>query len=180
MTEIYRTGPETPRLVHRALSVDDAQAVFRFNGNSTVMEFTGEALWTSVEETAQRLADYPAFEQDGFGRWGCLYKPDDRIIGFSGFRFLPELNEVDLGYRFLPEYWGRGLATESCLACLQFGFEVIGFDHVIALVLPQNTGSIRVLEKIGMRDTGIIEIDTESAHRFVIEQGDWSASQRGE
>jgi RimJ/RimL family protein N-acetyltransferase len=173
----YRTGPETPRLIHRALTVDDAEAALSFNGNPTVMEFTGEEPWPSLEETAQRLADYPAFDDDGFGRWGCLYKPEDKIIGFSGFRYLPELDEVDLGYRLLPEYWGRGLATESCRACLQFGFQVIGFDHIIALVLPQNARSIRVLEKIGMRDTGIIEIDTESAHRFVIEAGEWRAAQ---
>lgn len=173
----YRIGPETPRLIHRALTVDDAEPVFRFNGNPSVMELTGEGLWPSLEETAKRLADYPAFEVDGFGRWGCVYKPDDKIIGFSGFRYLPELDEVDLGYRLLPEYWGRGLATESCRACLTFGFEVIGFDHVIALVLPQNARSIRVLEKVGMRDTGIVDIDTESAHRFVIEAAEWRAAQ---
>ncbi len=177
----HRTGPETPRLIHRAMTVDDAEAVFGFNGNPTVMELTGDQPWPSLEETVQRLADYPAFKEDGFGRWGCLYKPENKLIGFSGFRYLAEFDEVDIGYRLLPGYWGRGLATESCRACLKFGFEVIGFDHVIGLVLPQNARSIRVLEKLEMRNAGLVEVDTEngtvSAHRFVIEAEAWRAAQ---
>jgi ribosomal-protein-alanine N-acetyltransferase len=165
------------RQVRYRLSIGDDEVGIDEGPAVTRGEFTGEELWQSLEETAQRLADYPAFERDGFGRWGCLYKPEDKIIGFSGFRYLPELDEVDLGYRFLPKYWGRGRATGSCRACLQFGFEVIGFDHVIALVLPQNARSIRVLEKIGMRDTGIIETDTEFALRFVIDVGAWRSTQ---
>lgn len=176
MPEIYAIGPETPRLIHRALTVDDAEAVFRFNGDPTVMELTGEPVWTSLEQTKERLAAYDAFERHGFGRWGCVYKPDGQVIGFSGFKYLPELDEVDLGYRLLPAYWGRGLATESCLACIQFGFEVIGLSHIIALVLPENVRSIRVAQKVGMRDTGLIPIDERWAHRFVLEQQTWRTS----
>lgn len=176
MTEIYYNGPETHRLIHRQLTIDDAEAVFRFNGDPTVMELTGEPVWTSLEQTKERLVAYDAFERHGFGRWGCVYKPEGRVIGFSGFKYLPELDEVDLGYRLLSAYWGLGLATESGLACIQFGFETIGLSHIIALVLPENVRSIRVVEKFGMRDTGLIQIDERLAHRFVLEQEAWRAS----
>lgn len=150
--------------------VDDAPEVFAFNSDPLVMKYTGEAPWASLEETRQRLKDYPDFQRHGFGRWGCVYKPEDRIIGFSGLKYLAELDEVEVGYRFLPEYWGRGLATESAEACIRFAFEKIKLQHIIGIVVPENIGSMRVLEKVGMQDTGIIELDDELVHRFVIER----------
>lgn len=175
----FRTGPETPRLLHREMTVEDAEDVLAFNGDPDVMRLTGEPRWTDLAQTRERLASYTAFETDGFGRWGMVHKPDGRLIGFSGFKYLPELDEVDLGYRLLPAYWGRGLATESGLACLRFGFETMGFDRVVALVLPENAGSIRVVEKLGMVDTGWIEIDGETARRFAAERVDWLAGHGG-
>jgi ribosomal-protein-alanine N-acetyltransferase len=66
---------------------------------------------------------------------------------------------VDVGYRFLPEYWGRGLATEACLASVSFGFEVLKLDRIIGLVLPDNVASIRVLDKVGLRSEGEFTYD---------------------
>lgn len=175
MATMHTVGPETSRLVHRALGVDDARAVLDFNGDPKVMKYTGEPAWTSIEQTRQRLAAYPDFELHGFGRWGCVHKPDNKLIGFSGLKYIDELDEVDLGFRFLPEYWGRGLATESGLACIRFGFGTMGLERIIALVLPDNVASRRVLTKVGMRDEGIIKIYGESAHRFVIERSTWRA-----
>jgi RimJ/RimL family protein N-acetyltransferase len=176
MTRIHRVGPETSRLRLRALTVDDAEAVLALNGNPVVMTHTGEPLWTGLEQTRPRLADYPDFEKYGFGRWGCIYKPENEVIGFSGFKYLPTLDEVDLGYRFLPEYWGQGLATESGSACILYGFETMGLDHIIALVKPENTRSVRVLEKLGMHDTGVTSIDGDPVHRYVIERSEWLRS----
>jgi len=176
MMPIFRTGPETPRLLHRAMVADDAKAVFAFNGNEQVMALTGEPIWESVAQTRERLEAYEEFERRGFGRWGVVYKPEGRLIGFSGFKYVKELGEVDLGYRLLPEYWGRGLATESCRACLRFGFERMGLERVNALVLPENGRSLRVLNKAGFRDTGIINLEDERVHRFVVDRDAWLAS----
>lgn len=171
MGRAHDHGPETARLRHRRLTADDAEAVFAFNGDPVVMALTAEPPWTSLAQTRERLAAYPDFERHGFGRWGCVHKADGRVIGFSGFKHLPELDEVDLGFRLLPAYWGRGLATESARACLRFGFETLGFDRVIALVLPQNGASRRVLEKIGMRDEGPVDLEDVRARRYAVERG---------
>ena len=98
-----------------------------------------------------------------------MYKPENKVIGFSGFKYIPELDEVDLGFRFHPEYWGHGLATESALACIEFGFERLNLKRIVALVLPENTASIRVLEKAGMHDVGIFQFDGKPTHKFIIE-----------
>ena len=173
MADGFRIGPETARLHHRELVAEDAQDVFDFNGHPLVMKYTGEPLWKSLEETEQRLRDYTEFTRIGFGRWGCVYKPENKVIGFSGFKYIPELDEVDLGFRFHPEYWGHGLATESALACIEFGFERLNLKRIVALVLPENMASIRVLEKEGMHDDGIFQFEGKPTHKFIIEHSNW-------
>lgn len=169
MAKQFRIGPETVRLAHRAMTVDDAAAFYALNSHPDVMRFTGEPPLQSLDEARDALAAYPDFDTHGFGRWGCVLKETGAIIGFCGLKYLDELGEVDLGYRYLPEYWGRGLATEACRACVEFGFEQIGLEHIIALVLPENAASIRVLEKVGMRAEGEVEYEGVVALRYVVE-----------
>jgi RimJ/RimL family protein N-acetyltransferase len=167
----HRIGPETERLRLRAFTIDDAEAFHALNGHPEVMLHTGEPLLASVEEARAAILAYRDFEDPGFGRWACIAKETGRIVGFCGLKRLPELDEVDLGYRFLPGYWGRGLATEACRASLRFGFDVLGLDRIIALVLPENHASIRVLEKVGMRRDGELRYEGLLALRYLAERG---------
>ena len=83
-------------------------------------------------------------------------------------KYLPELDAVDVGYRFLPEYWGQGLATEACRASISFGFEELILNQIIGLVLAENIASIRVLEKVGMRFDGEVTYAGQTALRYEI------------
>jgi len=165
--EFYLTGPETNRLEHRAFTVADAEAFFALNSNPDVMEFTGEPLLPSLDAARQDIANYPDFEDLGYGRWACVLKETQTIIGFCGLKYLPDLDEVDVGYRFLPRYWGQGLATEACVASLAFGFTTLCLDQIIGLVVPGNAASIRVLEKAGMQSDGEFVYDGTPALRYV-------------
>lgn len=167
----YRTGPETLRLEHRAFTEGDAEAFCALNGNPEVMQHTGEALLPSLDAASRAIAAYADFDTIGYGRWACVLKETRAIIGFCGLKYLPDLGEVDVGYRFLPEYWGRGLATEACIASLNFGFTALGLGRVIALVLPANAASIRVLEKAGMKPDGAILYDGVLAMRYAKVRG---------
>lgn len=163
----YLIGPETPRLEHRALTVADAEAFFALNSHPEVMRFTGEPALSSVDAAREAIAGYPDFEKFGFGRWGCVLKETRSVIGFCGLKYLPDLDLVDVGYRFLPEYWGRGLATEACVASLEFGFATLRLERIFGLVLPANGASIRVLEKAGMRADGSFVYDGTPVLRYV-------------
>ncbi len=165
----YRIGPKTDRLMHRAMTIDDAAAFYALNSHPEVMRYTGEPPLRSVDEARDVIAAYPDFDTHGFGRWGCVLKDTGALIGFCGLKYLDELGEVDVGFRFLPEYWGRGLATEACRACVDFGFERMGLKRIIALVLPENLASIRVLEKVGMRFDGEVGYEGIVALRYVVE-----------
>ncbi|MDF1808506.1 MAG: GNAT family N-acetyltransferase [Phycisphaerales bacterium] len=155
----FLIGPETDRLKHRAMTAVDAEAFFALNSNPEVMRYTGETPLQSIEQAKSAIENYPDFETVGYGRWACVYKNTNTVIGFCGLKYLEELDCVDVGYRFLPEYWGQGLATEACAASIAFGLNEIKLNRIIALVLEDNPASIRVLEKCGMKQNGTISYD---------------------
>ena len=168
----FRVGPETQRLTHREFFVEDAGSVFALNSNPDVMRFTGESLLGSLDAARCFIADYPDFDRVGYGRWACILKETQSIVGFCGLKYLPDIDEVDLGFRFLPTYWGRGLATEACSATLDFGFNTIGLARVVAFVMPENAASIRVLEKVGMQFDADFDYDGILTMRFVVNKPD--------
>lgn len=166
-TNSYRIGPETERLQHRSFTVDDAEVVFALNSHPEVMRYTGEPLIQSKAEARERIANYPDFDEVGYGRWACVLKETQTVIGFCGLKYLSDLEAVDVGYRLLPQFWGRGLATEACVASLQFGFDTLQLDEILGLVLPENKASIRVLEKAGMSADGRMDYDGFDVLRYV-------------
>lgn len=173
----YRQGPITERLVLRALTPDDAEAFFRLNSHPEVMRYTGESPMPSVQAAREAIANYPDWDDPGYGRWGCLLRSEGEAaspIGFCGLKWLPETGEVDLGYRLLPDYWGRGLATEAARASLDFGFQTLGLAQVVAMVLPGNAASVRVLTKLGMERAEDVTYFGEQVQRWTIAASQWS------
>lgn len=166
----HRTGPTTPRLLHRAMVPDDAEAFFALNSHPEVMRLTGEEPLTSVDQAREAIASYPDWDDPGYGRWGCVLRETGQLIGFCGLKWLDDLEVVDLGYRFLPGFWGRGLATEAAAASLAYGFDVLGLERIVGLVLPENAGSIRVLEKVGMSHEATFDYDGLTALRYAVER----------
>jgi RimJ/RimL family protein N-acetyltransferase len=166
--KLYRTGPETRRLTHRAFTLDDAEVFYSLNSNPEVMRLTGEPPLPSLEAARDAIAGYPDFDEVGYGRWACVLKETGTVIGFCGLKYLADLDAVDVGYRFLTPYWGRGFATEACRASLEFGFSTLGLQEIIGLVFTQNIASIRVLEKMGMRLVSEFEFDGMPARRYAL------------
>jgi len=142
---------ETERLVLRKISLEDKEELFRLHSNPEVQKYTGEPVVKSVEEIEEairtRIIDY---EKYGFGRWATILKKEKQFVGWAGLAYLPEFDEIDLGYRFLPEYWGSGIATEAAHAILAYGFDQLELKRIIAIAMKENRASIRVMEKIGM------------------------------
>lgn len=162
----YLHGPMTKRIAHRAFTVDDAAVAFALNSDVDVLRYTGDIPLTSVDDARNFIADYPDFETIGYGRWACVLRETETVIGFCGLKHLPDLNVVDIGFRFLPRYWGQGFGTEACSACVSFGFETIGLQRIVAFVMPENIASIRVLEKSGMLFDGNFDYDGIATLRF--------------
>ena len=82
---------------------------------------------------------------------------------------MTELNEVDLGYRFFKKFWGQKIATESALACIEYGFNTLGLKRIIGRAMKENIASIKVLEKCGMHFVKEIEFDEHPGLYYEIE-----------
>jgi len=124
--------------------------------------------WTD-ERIQRRILEYIEFGQTrGWHLWAVIHRADSRLIGFCGFAdyFLPD---VEIGWRLLPEYWGRGLATEAARATLDYGFRTWNFPRVISVAQTPNRASIRVMEKLGMTYDGKFEHHGDECVRYVIE-----------
>ncbi len=101
-----------------------------------------------MEQAIQtRINDYKKY---GYGRWAAFLKNEMQFVGWAGLAYLPEFDEIDLGYRFLPEYWGLGIATEASRAILNYGFDSLKLRRIVAIAIKENKASIRVMEKVGM------------------------------
>ncbi|GAB3346874.1 GNAT family N-acetyltransferase [Marilutibacter aestuarii] len=146
------TSLQTERLELRPFTLDDASAYWPLVSDPEVLRFTGESPLQSLAEVRGLLAARPLrdYAIHGYGRLACIEKSTGELVGFCGLKYLEDLCETDIGYRFLPRYWGLGYATESATAVMRHGTDILGLKRIIGLVEPGNAGSIRVLEKLGL------------------------------
>lgn len=143
---------ETAQLLVRPFRPDDAEAYWPLLSLAEVLRYVDEAPKTSLEEVRSILQEAPLrdYAVRGYGRMACIDKRSGKLVGFSGLKYLADLQETDIGYRFLPECWGRGYATESAQALIGHGRAAHGLDRIVGLVDPANGASRRVLEKLGL------------------------------
>ncbi|MDR0194031.1 MAG: GNAT family N-acetyltransferase [Myroides sp.] len=141
---------ETERLFLRELTVDDAENFYRLNLNPNVIRSTGDDVFKDVEEARLFLENYNDYKRNGFGRWAVIRKSDNVFLGWCGLKYSNDLDETDIGFRFFEEHWHKGYATESAMACIEYGFQHLGQTFIIGRDMKDNISSIRVLEKIGL------------------------------
>ena len=109
-----------------------------------------------VRDTAGTVAylemNVKHWADNGFGMWMLRYAASSAVIGRAILRHLDVdgVDEVEVGYGFMPDHWGRGLATEIALACVRIGFDRLGFGSLVAITTPENVASQRVMRKAGL------------------------------
>jgi RimJ/RimL family protein N-acetyltransferase len=160
---------ETERLVLRPFTADDAAAWLPLISLPEIVRYTGDTPVRSVEEARELLCSRPLrdYALYGFGRLAVIEKASGRLVGFCGFKYVVELGEIDIGYRFLPDCWGKGYATESAGALMREGRRTHDIRRVVGTVHPDNPASGRVLEKLGLRFERLLEPD-EQGVRFLL------------
>src|SRR5678816_932056 len=141
---------ETARLVAHRLDASHYDDLRRLQTNPGYMAELGGV--RDDEQTRAYLAtNLDHWARDGFGLWMLTEKGSDLPIGVAVLRRLDldGVDEVETGYGFLPEFWGRGFATEIASACLHFGFETLGLSTIVAVTTPGHRKSQHVLLKLG-------------------------------
>lgn len=141
---------ETPRLILRAFTLDDVDAMYQLMTVPQVIRYVGNKPAQSKQDTLDYLQQYPLrdYQMYGYGRFACVWKETGQVIGFSGIKYLDEIQQTELGYRFLPEFWRKGLATEAGLAVIEFA-KNLGLNRLVAVIHPENEGSKQVALRLG-------------------------------
>jgi RimJ/RimL family protein N-acetyltransferase len=147
----------TERLRLRRPTLDDLEAWH-------AVYVDAEEVWygasrSSIDENREKLVRQIAHHEEyGFGFCAVELLDSGELIGAAGLQHLDGGPEVEVGYRFLKEHWGRGYATESALSSLAFGFDELGLERIVAVALESNIASRRVLEKCGLKEVGLTHV----------------------
>lgn len=154
---------ETNRLILSQHTLADASNLFTLNSDPDVVRYTGDGAFSSVVDAHNLVRDrmIPQFEKYRMSRLKVVRKEDNAYLGWCGLKYFPETNEVDLGYRFMKKYWGMGYATEASRVCLEYGFMTLNLPRIIAKAMPDNKGSIKVMQKLGMTFRGYVHDPTD-------------------
>ena len=167
---------ETERLVLRPFTTADIDPSYEMNLDAEVSRYTGDGGVVSYEEIKRRITENVMgdYKKHGFGRFAVELKSTSQFIGFAGLKYLEDLDAVDLGYRFMKQHWGQGFATESGMASLDYGFNTLDLDKIIALVLPENLGSVRVLSKLGFAFEKTVLESGLTADQYLLSKQNWN------
>lgn len=144
---------ETERLLLQPLSTGDAEALHRLWTRPPVRHFLWDGEVVPPAETLAVVnASMVALRANEYGLWSARLGAGEPLIGTGGFWPFFDPPRIQLLYLLSPEFWGRGLANEMARAMLRFGFEEHGYETIEAAVDAPNLASIRVAERIGLRE----------------------------
>jgi RimJ/RimL family protein N-acetyltransferase len=144
---------ETERLVLRRLIVEDAEFVLGLLNEPSFVRSIGDRGVRTIADAREYIVkgSIDSYQRHGFGMYLTELKDDRTPLGICGLLQRESLQEVDIGFAFMPEFWARGFAFESASAVLAYGKSTLGLSRIVAVTSPDNHGSIRLLEKLGMR-----------------------------
>jgi len=146
-----KTILETPRLRIRAFTVDDAPFAYELVNDPDWIRNIGDRNVRTLEDARGYLERGPIAMQEkhGFSLFAVILKESDVTIGMCGLIRREVLEDVDIGFAFLPAYRGQGYALESAQAVMDYAWGPLGLERLVAIVAPGNAPSIRLLESLG-------------------------------
>ena len=145
---------ETKRLSLQKFTMLNAEPAYQIFGNSEVMKFSmGLKSRSQVKEWLKdTIEDYT--KNSHLGCWAVIEKRSGNIIGYCSLIITSDISdkeEIEIGYRLIHKYWGYGYATEITKAVLVYAFSKLNIPRVVASIDPENTVSLKVAQKIGMK-----------------------------
>jgi [ribosomal protein S5]-alanine N-acetyltransferase len=162
----------TERLTLRAFTLGDAPFIHELLNDPDWIHFIGDRGIHTLDDARRQISEkyLAAYERDGFGLMLVVRNEDGASIGMCGLIRRVGLDDVDIGFAFLPRYRGQGAALEAARAVLAHGREVLNIKRVVGITLPANTASISLLKKIGLEFESevILPHDPEMLHLYGI------------
>jgi len=174
---------ETERLILRDLLESDVNGIFELDSDPMVHEYLGKKPIRTKKE-AKKVIEFirEQYIQRGIGRFAAIEKSSGDFIGWSGLKFNTGDKETigdkrdfhDIGYRLIPRFWNKGYATESALACLDFGFKNLELNTIVGAAEIGNIASNKVLERIGLQYVEQLHLDGEMINWYQLKKEDYA------
>lgn len=154
---------ETDRLILRPWREGDLATFARHTSTPAVMRWLGPPMTAEqLEATEQRNHKLQA--EHGHCFWIVERKTDGEMLGFCGLKIAdapncPVVGDVEIGWRLREDAWGQGYAREAATASLDFAFDTLGVDRVIAQTVVGNSASWGLMERFGMTRRADLDYD---------------------
>jgi len=141
----------TQRLILRPPTSSDKDNLYLLDGNPNVMQYIGDGKVKTAEFSARYLDEAIKLSDGQKGYWVAELAETGQFVGWFVLKNLDNTSETEIGYRLEEQQWGKGYATEGAAFLLCHAFETLQLDKIVAVTLPENKASQRVLEKIGLQ-----------------------------
>jgi ribosomal-protein-alanine N-acetyltransferase len=164
----------TSRLELRPFCDDDAAPLQRILAEVDFLRYFPNPVAPPLERVEKHIeAQLQHWQEHEYGRWAVERKDARGLIGWNGLQYLPDTDEIEIGYILAKPFWNQGLTTEAAIEGLRFAFEVLKLEKIVAIVHPENLASQRVTEKLGMRFTKQAEYFGMQAFRYAIDHAEF-------
>ncbi len=175
---------ETERLILRKIGMQDLEDLFEMDADPAVHQYIDNDPVTSKEQISKVIDMINRqYDENGIGRWAVVDKQTNECVGWCGLKYFREplnnhSNIYELGYRFKQKHWGKGYASESAAAMVTYGFATFDIATLYAMTHPENTNSIKVLQKLGFKLIEQFIYDGCNTNWFELDKTQWAHSQQ--
>ena len=170
---------ETERLILRELEYTDEKDLFEMDSDPEVHLFIENNPVKSIDEITKVIEMFKVqYNENGIARWAVVDKLTNECVGWSGLKYFNQplnnhSNFYELGYRFKKKHWGKGFATESSNAILDYGFKNLNTDTIYAITDPKNENSKKVLTKLGFDFKETFDYEGDPTDWFELKKVTW-------
>lgn len=176
---------ETKRLIIRDLEEFDSKGIFDLDSNPEVHEFLGKKPIKTIMEAEEIISLIrKQYVENGIGRWAVIDKKSNDFIGWSGLKYEEKVRHnfsyYDLGYRLKRKYWEQGIATETAIESLKYGFTKLKLTEICAAADVNNIASNKVLRKTGLKFSETFDFDGACHNWYNINKSEWKELQQTE
>jgi len=151
---------QTERLIIRHFELSDAEYVLKQLNEESFIQFIADKQVRNLIDAENYLKDGPmaSYQTFGFGLNIVLLRQNNVQIGMCGLVNRDELEHPDLGFAFLPEFWGKGYAMEASKAILNDAVITHKLKVILGITLPENKASNCLLTRLGFTQNGSINL----------------------
>ena len=173
---------QTEKFIIRDIEEDDLEGMYDLDSNPRVHKYLGGNPIKTKDQARDIIKNIrEQYDTNGIGRWAIEDLKTNEFIGWTGFKhetkLRPDRAYIDIGYRLREKFWGKGIATETGLACINHGFEVLKYKNVFGCAEVEHTASNIVLQKIGLTYIEDFKFEDHDLHWYGLTNRQWASAQ---